>query len=161
MTQQQHAPFQPESTPLDKAPQTAPKLPNYADERDSLHVATSLASVREKLGELTGSVNSMTLSLSELKGDVKSLDARVVELKTEQVVTARSISLLRWIATPLLGITALFAPYLWNSIMRPEMEKSVAEKVKAAITKEQADRDVLIAKDKKIAELEAKLAAKK
>ena len=165
MTSQQHAPFRAESTPVEQVAQTPPRIPNYADERDSMHVASNLAMVREKLGELTASINALATSISELKTDAKDLDARVVELKTEQVSNTKTIKVVSYIVTQMIGLIAAliagFAPSYWSAAMRPDMEKTIAASVKADLEKEQAAREKFLTQERRIAELEAQLKASK
>lgn len=53
--------------PISRFLRLPPRVPNYADERDSLHVATNLATMREKLGELTASITSLSTNAADLR----------------------------------------------------------------------------------------------
>jgi hypothetical protein len=157
MSDSPFGPMQPETTPSAQVPQTAPRLPNFADERDSVHTASALGIVRERIGELTGTINSQTSNISELKTELKGIDGRVAELKTEQVANARAIKWVGGIATAVVSVTTWFAPSYWSKAMQPEMEKNIASSVKIELAKEQEAREKTLALEKKITELEAKL----
>ena len=154
-----------DTTPNQQVPQTTPRVPNYADERDSLHVATNLATMRETLGELTASITSLSTNAADLRNEVRGIDSRVNELKTEQVSTSKTIKVVSYIATPMIGLVAAliawFAPLYWSAAMRPDMEKTIAASVKADLEKEQAAREKSLAQERRIAELEAQLKASK
>lgn len=155
----------PDTTPNQQVPQTTPRIPNYADERDSLHVATNLATMREKLGELTASISALNANAADLRNEVRGIDSRVNELKTEQVSNTKTIKVVSYIVTPMIGLIAAliagFAPSYWSAAMRPDMEKTIAASVKADLEKEQAAREKFLTQERRIAELEAQLKASK
>lgn len=143
-------------------PQGAPNTEPYDLDLDRLTggLHGSISKLTLVTGEVRASIIALQTSVSEIKTDIKTLDASVNALKTEQAVTARSIAILRWIAAPMLGLTAIFAPYAWNSMMRPDIERTIAASVKADIEKEQAAREKTALLEKKILELEAQLKSK-
>ena len=131
-----------------------PATTNWQHERDAGHIWTAMTSLRGTVGELQGAILACNQQIIETRQDIKEIDTCVKTLQTEQVSTQKTLKMFAFIATPLLGLVAWFAPSYWSGAMRPELEKSIAASVKAEIDKDAIARD-------RIRALEAELAAVK
>lgn len=146
---------QPEVVPT--SPQTIPT--DWAQERDAGHLWNAISGLSSKTGELSAAIAAGNTQLAEMRTDFKGLDGGIHELKTEQIAVAKSIKVFGYIATPLLALAAIAAPYWWTKTMRPDLEKSIAESVKADIERENASKEKTNVLERKIQDLEARLKA--
>ena len=137
------------------SPQTPP--PDWAQERDAGHLWSAISGLSAKTGELGSAIGACDKQLGELRSDVKDLDKDIQELKSEQKAVVKSAKVFAWIATPLLALAAFLAPYTWSKAMRPDLEKSIADAVKADIERETAARDKTKTLEQEITTLKAQL----